>query len=536
LFQKVIFLNKNKNKGFIPFGEIYFSITKVNEFINYLNDLIKEKKTDENELLKIIQNLSLTITYILKNNQNKKLVDKIIQNYCDMFNNTCLDPSFVNFILTESIDKEIEGKALIFSEYKATLNDLYKQAQNLLSKNTKNAIKIKNKFITFPFENSIIMGYENMVNEENILSKTKFPNSSIKINDLIIPVLPFELNELSKINEQCLRQFIRAIISNHYSLSPLDDLIIFIVMGFMLKVNLSNINDVSIKNYFKDITTIMLKKKLKNCDQTELERIQSGELPLPFDGKVQAFYNNMNKVQSILNLKNKYKPCTFWYILCLAYNDTSILNKQIIHCKDSINEDFKNLKDFDKDLLENFKNNNDELKLKLIEIDVFYNFDYICMVTQENIEKEGGYSIKKHSNCTPNFVFSKIGYQKILENPFCPICFQKITKNDFYNVNPKKNYNFNDLFQNNKNIYKNDIEINDKNEIKININKKNNDKKNNNDNNDKKNDNNDKKNINININIKIDDKNKTDDKINDDEEEYNDIEVLFEKWNLNHNK
>jgi hypothetical protein len=418
-------------KGFIPFGENYFSEQKINLFVKYLSKMIENIK-DEDELLKIIQHLSLTITYLVID-KSVHTIDSIIKTFCNLFKNTTLDMLMINFILSDSIKSEMEGKAIIFSEYRSKLKELYKHANELLFQNTKKAININNNFITLPIDRKIIFGFENSVTETIKLNNNTYPNSSIKINNLIIPVLPFQINGISKINEQCLRQYIRAIISKQYNIGIYEDLIIFIVMGFMMQVVLSDVDE-KYKNTFRNLANIMLNKKRTNSDITELENIESGALPI--GDKIEKFYNNMNKVSSLLNIN--CNPLSTWYCLCLSFGNKAIINKQLIHCKESIIEDFG-----DTNILDNLK---EITKISIHEMAIETILDYKCIITLEDIDTIGGFKFKSHKSlseydCTPIYVLSKTGYNSLIEqeNCFCPICYVNLTKNDFEEVGPKNN-------------------------------------------------------------------------------------------------
>ena len=69
-------------KGFIPFGDRYFSEMKTNQFIKYLQELVKETK-DEDDLLKILQNLSNSLSYLIKKDKPKNIIKNIINTFCE---------------------------------------------------------------------------------------------------------------------------------------------------------------------------------------------------------------------------------------------------------------------------------------------------------------------------------------------------------------------------------------------------------------------------------------------------------------------
>jgi len=67
--QGFIHINKNTPPaGFAPYGDSYFSVLKVNEFIRFIMNEIAKTTTDD-EQLKIIQSLSSTLTVLTKDKQ-----------------------------------------------------------------------------------------------------------------------------------------------------------------------------------------------------------------------------------------------------------------------------------------------------------------------------------------------------------------------------------------------------------------------------------------------------------------------------------
>lgn len=415
--------------GYIPFNNKCFSESKTNLFVKYLHELIKNT-ADENDLLKIVQYLSTTVKYLIKD-KPKDFVQNIINMFCAMFEHTLLDITIVKFVLSDTVKLETEGKAIVFSEYRSKLKNLYKEAQNMLLQNTKNAIGLTNKFISMPVANVIVYGHHKYVNE-NIKLGQLYPQSSVKINHLTIPVLPFDSSS-SLINEQCIRQYIRQCVATQYGVNGLDDIVIYIVMGIMAQVVISDVDDIFKKQY-RQIATIMLKKRRANSESTELDRLEQGELPIPNDGRMDNFYKYMNKVKSILDMK--CEPMTMWYILCLALNNQQMVTKQLIHCSDSIMKDYGKVDD----LLTKIT----VTKIKVFEMPDQNIYDYNCVITLESTASTGGFLIKSHktitgSNCSPIYILSVSGQKSMLEQPecFCPICYTNLTSDNFEKIGPK---------------------------------------------------------------------------------------------------
>jgi len=424
-------------EGFIPYNTVCFSQLDTHKFIQYIYNIVKDNKDKENELLKIVQYLSQTIRVLIKD-KSKHMADMIVNTFCNIFNNTVLDQTIVTFMLADTIELENQGKAIIFAEYRSKLKDLYKRAQQLLTQNVKNSINMNGKVMTFPINNKIILTNHNYITDQIKLAGNTYPNSSIKVNDFILPVVPVINKVLTPLNEQCLRQYIRSIISVQFSVNPMDDSVIYIVMALMLKAVISPDVSDEIKTGFRNLATVMLKKKRLNTDMTELNYIENGNI-LPNDGKIESFYNYMKIVNNILGINTK--PMTTWYALCLALNNDLIISKQLILCSDSIKSDCDGLEK-QQDLLTNFSGFVDTLIVGEIQQEAF--FDYTCIVSLDDTSLVGGYKIKEHdtitgSLCTPNFVVSEDGHKLLIANHniMCPICYSLITPADFEQVGPK---------------------------------------------------------------------------------------------------
>ncbi|XWV25771.1 putative ATP-binding protein [Tupanvirus soda lake] len=433
------FVHINKNippPGFVPFGEKYFSELRTGEFLAYLAELIS-KTPDENELLKIVQFLSSTVCALIKD-KPVKLANDIVKTFCNLFNGTSLDMMFVNFILTDAVQKENAGMANVFASYRAKLRDLYSQANELLHKNIKEAIGINEFFMTLPFDDKVISGHFRLVDKNLSIDRTAYPQSAILINNISLPILPLDFGIFSPMNEQCLRQWVRALIHKIYGVNAMEDIVIHIVLSIVLRVVLSDV-DIGLKNSYRRLGTIMLKKKRMHTDTTELARLENGELPTPNSGKIGVFYDYMEVINRIL--RTNLHPMTLWYSLCLALDNASLISKQLIHCKEFIEQNFPGceptaLLDMLKDKIQPITHH----KIPFENV-----LDYDCLVTMEDTSKTGGYRFLPHNNmqggnCCPVYVLSEGGHKSLLENPktsFCPICFTRLDTTMFQTVGPK---------------------------------------------------------------------------------------------------
>jgi hypothetical protein len=436
--------------GYIAFGTKFFSELKIGQFINWLKNEIStimtsESATIEDDLLRIIQDLSQTLKKITTD-KSPNIVDSIYNTFCSLFESTPIDSSMVKFIIIDSIAEDKKGKVTIFSQYRSKLKDLYKQANESLTKSTSDAVGLSQGFITFPIDNLIISGHGQLVKFDSTLSGAKFPKSSVKLDDLIIPVIPIHTN-LNSFKEQCMRQYIRAIIGTQYDVDKLGDIVIYIVMALNVKIQISNIPE-SIKNIYKSVVNIMLRKKRLNSDQTELSRLIAGEPPIPNTGNIEQFYSWMAFIGDLLELPKLTDPMIIWYILCQEMANNDIKQRQLIHCRTSISTVFPEFSMFHWNEIPRLAlilmKETIHIQHKQVPIESF--LDYYCLITLEDTSNIGGYRIIPHtlnSNsshiCVPHCVFSIEGHVQILKSKeiFCPICYSNLTADSFEKVGPK---------------------------------------------------------------------------------------------------
>jgi len=419
--------------GFIPFNDKIFPESKTNEFVGYLKKLVTETDS-EDELLKIIQHLSSTIKVLIKD-KSSALQESIVDMFCNIFNGTQIDPTMVNFILKDTVKAEIEGRAIIYSEYRSKLKDFYKQAQMLLTQNGKNAMGMEGAFFTLPINGNIMTGSVHNITESYKVKKQEIKNSCVNIGGNIIPVISLKQNP-SGINEQCIRQYVRMVVAHQYKVNQMDDIVFFVVLGIVLQTVLSDVSD-AIKDSFRKLGTIMLKKKRMNTDMTELSRLENGDIPCPNNKTVKDFHVMMETVNSIIGVQ--CKPMTLWYAICLAMKNEQMIAKQLIHCNESIDEDFPDMVNYD-ELLEKIKVGIIPVGEKAMPENL--HLDYKCVITLNDCSHEGGYRFSAHGNLTPQchpiFVLSRAGHKSLLEQPviMCPVCYTNLTYDDFNEICP----------------------------------------------------------------------------------------------------
>lgn len=448
--------------GFLPYGDQYFSELRIGEFIKYLTNRIQTFNLPENTsqkddlYLKEIQKLSVTIGKLV-NNKPPNVKRDIIGNFCTLFKDAPFDYSFIKFILIESIENENKGSAQLLSQYKDSLKTLYSQANNMLVNNVFDAVGINNKFMTLPYNNKIFVGSSRMVTQDISFNKGVYKTGGIDVSNHKVPALPLDhYDRMSQMNEQCLRQYTRAIVNKITGIPIVEDKIIYLVLGYVLVVVMSDTTP-EVKDAYRNLGLNMLKKKSslpssRQINITELENLENGELPVPSSGQVNKFYECMEIVKQQLGIPENINYMTVWYAICLALNYKTLALKQLLHCKDYIATDFPNINP--ENLLRSFKGVvTTSYTVYTIPMELLY--EYSCLITLDDTTAVGGMRILPHNNtvdsqCYPMYVLSTHGYQQLVENKqlcICPICYKQLDEADFETVGPKPKNIIGELFK-----------------------------------------------------------------------------------------
>jgi hypothetical protein len=417
--------------GFIPYGSRRFNELRVLEFLEYIRSEINTAATNQDELMRIIQNLGATLI-ALNRDKPISMVNERMEHWASLFDGTVLDPAFVRFVLVNAVKTEEAGSAPVFAAYRKSLREMYANATDMMKEDIPRAIGMGGVFITYPVLDTatgadvIVMGHRPMIDKPIQM----YPNGACEINSIRLPVLPF-LTPLThgEIGEQCLRQWIRVICSRLYGVSVMDDSIIYQVLGTVLQVVLSPLDE-TIKNAFRRIGFAMLNKKRLNSQTTEIERLVAGEAPIPNDGRIETLWRYLDAVKARLGLE--MRRMTLWYAMCLALGDLNLVSRQRVHCEQDIATDgFTGL---------------DPTRLRVKEV-VYFKipiesmYYYTCSVTLDDLANSGGYRILPHGRgCEPMTLISQAGLDQMLDKPqytMCPVCYTSLTRASFEKVGPK---------------------------------------------------------------------------------------------------
>jgi hypothetical protein len=404
--------------GFAPYGDKYFSILRVNEFMEHLSDELKTTP-DESAQLAIAQKLSATLE-VLTRDRPARMTDDIVRTFASLFT---VDNDMIRYIITGAIEQERGGQAQLFANYRSQLKSLFAQADGLIKQDVSSAVGMRSKFISVLTSDRVLTGSYRLADKSVSLNNHRYPRAGYSETIPVFPLLQAD-TKMTPLQDQCLRQWIRCVYSAIYSVHPTADEIIYLVMGDMLKVCTGSAATDDVKNGYRSLAQCILRKKRLNSTQTEMECLMSGNLPIPNSGKYEDFIKYMNSVSQKLELK--YEPMQLWYKMCSAL-DPMLALRQKTHCEPV-------------DAAEHVSN----VAVDSVPDDTVY--DYECVITLEDLSQTGGYRILPHNGiagqCSPVYLISSGGLAKMteLKQLICPVCYHQLRDSSFEEVGPKVDF------------------------------------------------------------------------------------------------
>ena len=417
---KYIQIQKNKPPtGYIPYGNQFFAEQRTSEFINWFELQITTANSDEQ--LAAIQKLAITINY-LSRDKPIRIIKEFVLMFSRLFSEEMRD--IAKQMLTDAVENERLGKAEVFAKFRSQLRDLYALAANMLKQNVSDAINIEDKFITNIVNDHVLIGPSRLATGSITLDKYKYLQASYKT----LAVFPHGTT-CSELQAQCLRQWARLVYGNKYKCNIKEDVIIYLIMAELARVNVSNCESAT-KSYQNLAMTMLFKKRL-NSTETEYERLLRGEFPTPNSGIVEDFYKMMDFVSRKFQLSAT--PMQMWKLLCTALPELYLAQT----------------KHFQHEQL---------IIIQPVTIDIMPSgtgYDYSCMITLADISSVGGYSIKPHTygvsqkQCTIAYTLSTEGKDQLIASGrcVCPICYTPLTLNDFVPLPPYADFVLPDAYQ-----------------------------------------------------------------------------------------
>jgi len=459
----VTFNNPDVPHGYASFRNQIFKITNMKHFINYMDTLISQ--TNENDIMKLTHDLSLTVSHLIKN-KSIQIQHQIINLFADLFSNT-YGFKLIRELLLKEVDNHVKGTATTFQAYKRNREKVFENAQISLYQDVKQSISYvpSKKYLsliqkTTENKDVIIIASANNVKERIILANKIFNNGGFNIDKYNIPMLPLDVALDHDTYDQCMRQWIRANYSKKYNINAASDIILYYFFADAMRVFLSDLS-IEIKNSYRELVKLMLDRKRYGTDITEYNYLQDNPpaavtgsaskinyilyKTMKFCGLVKENINILNDIQDDdENNINDFtaeliiKPFTFWYAFILSFGDELLIKSQYIFCEQSLKDD-----NMDNRQLIDFMHSH-LVKINEIDCTNVSNYDYTCYITLEHTDKTGGYilpphRLSKNSICSPNMIISSDAYNSIKLTNYntCPICYSELNFNDFKWIKPK---------------------------------------------------------------------------------------------------
>lgn len=431
--------------GFIPFRSGYFSPIKLWKFFQHVEHLIES----ESDTMRILQDLVPALSVYLAM-QSSCVADTTLQRFSALFSKSGLDPLIINFILRDAINSEKTGEAQLLTSYRERNKRLYQQADEILRTDTKNAVHLNERFMTLPIGQTIVSGSHRLVEATWTPDRGKpFRRSAAQLvpgdDKSLTPVLPLTQAEWSPMMEQCVRQWVRQVVAAQYGVHVTSDTIIYVALG--LNALAAAMDDVEMRDMWQRIATVMWRKKRKGGDDTELDNVVAGNLPITsHDTNMTEFQRNISFVGTrILKLDRGINPLTTWCALVEAWMPGSnVIDMQRRHCLESIKGDFPERGD-DEPVLPLLRAHFG-IVLERWDVPVERSLDFACPITLEDCSQKGGWVFRPHLSeggftCNPISVFSTEGRDdmvSVVGRCMCPVCYAPLGADDFESVRALK--------------------------------------------------------------------------------------------------
>lgn len=452
--------------GQVPFRDSYFSPLHAGKFARHVWHLIRASKADINDLMRLLQDLSVSLGALCEG-KSATQCNHTVEEYSRMFADTAVDEVIVKFMLDSALKDEFSGRAGLFAEYRARLKDLYKQADQLLHQDVRSALGVPTEaaFVSPPIHGTVVLGPSAQLCDRPVYplggkdKHSPFRQAAYQLDGQLVPMLlplgyvapPID-NASVSMGEQCARQWVRQLIAALYHLHPTGNQVVYRALGLMLQAGLSAGLEERVKDTYRQMGSLVLRKKRVHSDSSELAAIRNGSLMVDQKGRHDELFKEMAAMGQCLGL-HRFRPLTLWYLVCLCLGDETTAINQFAQCRDDIRDDFGEAAAaspaaaarlleheqvtaaFDKSFVQHVVPADDGL-------------DYTCLITLNDTSLTGGFAFNEHDRpratahrtCRPAQVLTVEGHAALLasgEACLCPVCYTMLSADDFRPVGPK---------------------------------------------------------------------------------------------------
>ena len=418
--------NIKSRPGYIMFqGKEYLKSDDADIF-NFVKTTIVPQiaqKFDFVQFNKLLEDLAGLI-YVISNDlyNPEQIIASHIADYTSIFQDAVPDINFFRSTLQQLVSAKQSGQGMLRSDIERLRRNKFDSADASLVSNTLYAVGNSGQTVcTIPCVQDGVLKV--VVFPRQLVSSTfgKYKNSSVQIDNNLFPIVPIDFNS-SEQSEQCLRQWIRQIVSKMLNIDEKSNYIV-LYMGCIAL--LSKLNNSSLTQSFINLFKVTMLKTRPRSQTTEFDFLKQGNPPTEL---IKDIGN------AIRYFGFSVRPYTLWYIMATTLD---IHKMQFNHCKadlalDNVDPDdpFKSFQRFP--------------VVSVLHVPTEYKYDYTCPITLCDTSVVGGYTFAPHksqrgSDCNPVFVISQQGVDETRQaSPVikCFACNTNVNVDSFIAVRP----------------------------------------------------------------------------------------------------
>jgi len=278
--------NVRARPGFVKFMDKEFAKTDGDDIFNFVRDVIVPQFSANfdfakfNKFLDELAGLILTLSTDSYNPDT--FISNIISDYVSIFQALSLkiDTNFFNSTLRQLVDAKQNGKGLLRSDIENLRRNKFAAADVALAQDTMNAVgNIGDIVMTIPANNNGVFTVVVFPRQLATYKLDKYNNSSVVMDNHLLPVIPSYFRS-SEQSEQCLRQWIRQIVSKTQQINEKSNYIILYMgcIALIARLNDKNVHH-RIAETYTNLFKIMLMKSRPRSNTTEFEFCKQGDFP-----------------------------------------------------------------------------------------------------------------------------------------------------------------------------------------------------------------------------------------------------------------
>jgi len=442
--------------GYLSFRNKLFREVDLPKFFVAAQSLVAQiDPQNEEALLLLLQDL---VTPVARAQRDKpaSMVRAMTANFASLFVGTCINSQIATFLLSSGCSADLGGQVQVLADFRRQLKDAFKSAQLMLCANVANATGLDSheKWMSLPMPIQsasgpgqsllIVVGPPHVLTQEVKLQGSLYKQGVVQLGDTLVGAIPMVVGELAVtapagtelltggLTEQCTRQWVRALAAQTYGVNATSDVVVYLIMALHAQVAASPGLDDGVKKAWANLAKIMLRKKRVNSTETEWDRLERGEFPLPNNGSLDSLKTDLATVLRLLTRGSGPQAPSWqdiWRALCTPLG----LVAQLRHCVAPGESP-----DSPSGVAIAWPPIEGAHTLPLDDL------EYKCGITMESTALTGGFKLRAHVSrtghcCSPRLVFSVEGMDALLSAnaaSVCPVCYAAIDRDSFAAVAP----------------------------------------------------------------------------------------------------